>query len=42
MNLEVFDGMRGKLTQAHIDKGVRDMCRECPSRIEHLGYACRT
>ena len=27
---DVFDGMRGKLTQAHIDKGVRDMCRECP------------
>ena len=22
--------MKGKLTQAHIDKGVRDMCRECP------------
>ena len=30
MNLDVFDGMKGKLTQAHIDKGVRDMCRECP------------
>ena len=30
MNMEVFDGMKGKLTQAHIDKGVRDMCRECP------------
>ena len=30
MNLDVFDGMKGKLTQARIDKGVRDMCRECP------------
>ena len=30
MNMDVFDGMTGKLTQAHIDKGVRDMCRECP------------
>ena len=30
MNMEVFDGMEGELTQAHIDKGVRDMCRECP------------
>ena len=30
MNMDVFDGMKGKLTQAHIDKGVRDMCRECP------------
>ena len=30
MNMEVFDGVKGKLTQAHIDKGVRDMCRECP------------
>ena len=29
MNLDVFDGMKGKLTQAHIDK-VRDMCRETP------------
>ena len=30
MNMNIFDGMKGKLTQAHIDKGVRDMCRECP------------
>lgn len=30
MNLDIFDGMEGKLTQAHIDKGVRDMCKECP------------
>ena len=30
MNMDIFDGMKGKLTQAHIDKGVRDMCRECP------------
>ena len=30
MNLDIFDGMKGKLTRAHIDKGVRDMCRECP------------
>ena len=30
MNLDIFDGMTGKLTQAHIDKGVRDQCRECP------------
>ena len=30
MNIDIFDGMKGKLTQAHIDKGVRDMCRECP------------
>ena len=30
MNMDIFDGMTGKLTQAHIDKGVRDMCRECP------------
>lgn len=30
MNLNIFDGMEGKLTQAHIDKGLRDMCRECP------------
>lgn len=30
MNMDVFDGMKGKLMQAHIDKGVRDMCRECP------------
>ena len=30
MNMDFFDGMEGRLTQAHIDKGVRDMCRECP------------
>ena len=30
MNMDVFDGMEGKLTRAHIDRGVRDMCRECP------------
>ena len=30
MNIDIFDGMKGKLTQARIDKGVRDMCRECP------------
>ena len=30
MNMDIFDGMTGKLTQAHIDKGVRDLCRECP------------
>ena len=30
MNMDIFDGMTDKLTQAHIDKGVRDMCRECP------------
>ena len=30
MNMDIFDGLTGKLTQAHIDKGVRDLCRECP------------
>ena len=30
MNLDIFDGMEGKLTQTHIDKGLRDLCRECP------------
>ena len=30
MNMDVFDGMEGKLTQTHIDKGRRDLCRECP------------
>ncbi len=30
MNLDIFDGMEGMLTQAHIDKGLRDLCRECP------------
>ena len=30
MNMDIFDDMTGKLTQAHIDKGVRDLCRECP------------
>ena len=30
MNMDIFDGMTGKLTQAHIDKGMRDLCRECP------------
>lgn len=27
---DVFDGMRGKLTQAHIDAGVINNCRKCP------------
>ena len=30
VNLDIFDGMEGMLTQAHIDKGLRDLCRECP------------
>ena len=33
MNLDIFDGMKGNLTQAHIDKGVRDLCRECPAAL---------
>ena len=36
MNLDVFDGMEGKLTRAHIDTGVRDMCRECPVALSIL------
>ena len=27
---DVFDGMRGKLTQAHIDAGTINNCRKCP------------
>ena len=30
MNLDIFDGMEGQLTQTHIDTGLRDLCRECP------------
>ena len=30
INRDVFDGMRGKLTQAHIDAGVINNCRKCP------------
>ena len=27
---DAFDGLRGKLTQAHIDAGVINNCRKCP------------
>ena len=30
MNLDIFDGMAGELTQTHIDNGLRDLCSECP------------
>ena len=30
IDLDVFDGMEGELTQAHIDKGKRNNCRQCP------------
>ena len=29
-NTDVFDGMEGELTQAHIDAGRINNCRECP------------
>ncbi|MXZ44693.1 MAG: hypothetical protein F4Z01_06950 [Gammaproteobacteria bacterium] len=30
MDLDIFDGLTGNLTQAHIDNGFRDLCKECP------------
>ena len=30
IDLDVFDGMEGQLTQAHIDKGRKNDCRACP------------
>ena len=30
VNIDIFDGMEDELTQTHIDKGLRDLCRECP------------
>ena len=30
VNLDIFDGMEGELTQTHIETGLRDLCRECP------------
>ena len=27
---DAFDGLRGKLTQAHMDEGVINNCRKCP------------
>ena len=30
---DVFDGMRGELTQAHIDAGTINNCRKCPAAL---------
>ena len=30
---DVFDGMRGKLTQSHIDAGTINNCRKCPMAL---------
>ena len=30
IDLDVFDGLEGKLTQSHIDKGKVNNCRACP------------
>ena len=33
IDLDVFDGMEGELTQAHIDAGKINQCHECPMAL---------
>ena len=33
IDVSMFDGMEGELTQAHIDEGTQNNCRACPTAL---------